>query len=379
MPILAGGSGMPRCFAITTSTPSVHLDGSGRGEVSFTVSNLLDRPVSARAAIEPEGQLQPHWLAMVEAPERTLARDGTERYAVKIVMPPGAPEGAYSFRLVVVNVDNPDEEFAIGPSVGFQYQRPVAPPRRESPRWLVFLAAGVLLLALGAITTGLLLRREEAGVGGAGSVPDVFLRFDGQDDHVDLGEPPALNFAGNVTVEAWIRPRATGGFLNILAHGFTASPPRELFFRIASGHYQAGSWDGRNHSVSFPIPPEDIGQWVHLAAVHDGAQWRLYRNGVEVASNADPVGKLRVSAPWAIGARGEGSERFFAGDIAQVRLWSVARTGEQIREGMRRAPREDAPGLAGSWPLSEGRGAIARDTSRNQAHGVLRGATWSPP
>ena len=107
---------------------------------------------------------------------------------------------------------------------------------------------------------------------------------------------------------------------------------------------------------------------------------RIYRNGKELVSNPDPVGAIPVEGPWAIGARGGGSERFFEGDLAEIRLWKVARTAEQIREDMRDGPKDDAPGLVASWPMSEGRGAIAGDRSRqSQAHGVLRGPTWSTP
>jgi hypothetical protein len=370
---------MPRSFAITTSAPSLQLDGSGQGEFTFTVSNTLGRRVHARAVLEPEGQLQRGWLSIAGEPERELAPDGTQSYGVKILAPPGVPEGSYSFRLIVVNVENPDEEFAIGPLVSFELRRPVAPPRKKPPIWIAFLAAGVLLITLGAITAGVLLRRDDSGVGGSGPAPTVSLGFNGQRAYVDLGQPPALDFTGNVTVEAWIRPRTTGGLHNILAHGYTESPPGELYFRILSGTYQVGSWNGLGHGASAPIPSEDTGQWVHLAGVYDGTHWRLYRNGQEVASTPDPVGVVPVNAPWAIGARGGGSERFFDGDIAEVRLWSVARSPEQIREDMRRDPKNDAEGLVGSWPLSEGRGAIAGDRSQSQAHGVLRGADWSKP
>lgn len=370
---------MPRSFAITASATSVQLDGSGQGEFTFTVSNTLGRPVRVRAVIEPEGQLQRGWLSIVGEPERELAPDGTQSFRVKIVAPPGMPEGLYSFHLIVVNIDNPDEEFAIGPSVGFELRRPVAPPRKKLPIWIAFLAAGVLLITLGAIATGVLLRRDHSGVGGSGHAPTVSLSFDGRSAYVDLGQPPALDFTGNVTVEAWIRPRTTGGLHNILAHGYTDSPPGELYFRILAGNYQVGSWNGMSHGASAPIPPEDAGQWVHLGGVYDGTHWRLYRNGQEVASTPDPVGVVPVNAPWAIGARGGGSERFFDGDIAEVRLWNVARTPEQIREDMRRDPKHDAPGLTGSWSLSEGRGSIAGDRSQSQAHGVLRGADWSKP
>jgi len=371
---------MPRSFAITTSTSSLPLNGSGQGEFTFTVSNALGRPVRIRAVIEPEGQLQRGWLALMGEPERELAPDGTQTFSVKVATPQGVPEGAYAFHLVVVDVANPDEAFTLGPSVAFQVRRPSVVPRKKFPPWIALLAAGVLLITVGAITAGIVLRDKTPGIGGSGPAPTVALSFNGQGAYVDLGDPPALDFTGNVTVEAWIRTRNTGGFHNILAHGYTLSPPGELFFRVFAGNYQVGSWNGMDHSVVAPIPPEDAGQWVHLAGVYDGAQWRLYRNGKELASRPDPVGALPVQGPWAIGARGGGSERFFDGDIAEMRLWKVARTPEQIQEDMRREPKDTAPGLVASWPMSEGRGSIAGDRSRqSQAHGVLRGPTWSTP
>ncbi|MFL5347798.1 MAG: LamG-like jellyroll fold domain-containing protein [Hyalangium sp.] len=367
---------MPRSFAITTSAPSVELNGSGQGEFTFTVSNALGRPVRVRAVIEPEGQLQRGWLALAGEPERDLAPDGTQSFTVKVSTPPGAPAGSQAFHLVVVNVANPDEEFAAGPSVSFQVRRPVVHAPKKFPMWIAFLTAGVLLIILGAVATGLALRHRE-GSGGAGSEPTVSLAFDGQGSFVDLGRPAELDFTGPVTIEAWVRAKTTGGFHNILSHGYTANPPGELVLRIFSGQYQVGSWDGMNHFAVAPIPAEDTGKWVHLAGVYDGARWRLYRNGQELASNPDPVGVLPVNAPWAIGARGGGGERVFDGDIAEVRLWKVARTPEQIREDMHREPKEDAEGLVGSWPLSEGQRTIAGDRSRSQAHGVLRDTSWN--
>jgi Concanavalin A-like lectin/glucanases superfamily len=368
---------MPRSFAITTSAPSVQLNGSGQGEFTFTVSNALGRPVRVRAVLEPEGSLQRGWLALGGEPERDLAPDGTQSFTVKVSTPPGTPEGASAFHLVVVNVANPDEEFAVGPSVSFQVRRPGVAPPKKFPLWIAALVAGVLLIALGAVGAGLLLRHKEPGTGGSGNTPTVSLSFKGQGTYIDLGQPPEFEFTGPVTVEAWIRPKTTGAFHDILAHGYTTDPPGEFFLRIFAGNYQVGSWDGMSHAASAPMPAEDAGHWVHLAGVYNGTQWILYRNGVELASTPDPVGVVTVKAPWAIGARGGGTERFFDGDIAEVRLWRVARSPDQVREDMRRDPKNDAQGLVGSWNLSEGRGSIAGDRSPSQAHGVLRGATWN--
>jgi len=367
---------MPRSFAITTSEPSLKLNPAGQGELTFTVSNTLGQPVRVRTVIEPEGQAPRDWFTLTGDAERDLAPDGTQSYSVKLAVPPGTPEGQHAFHLLVANVSNPDEQFAIGPSVAFQVQRAAPVARKPFPWWIVAVAAGVLLITAGAITVGKLLSDDGPGHGGSGSEPTVFLSFDGQRAYVDLGEPAALAFTGTVTMEAWIRPRSIDGFRNILAHGYTNNPPGELLLRIAGGQYQAGSWNGTSFVASAPIPPEDLGRWVHLAGVYDGTAWRLYRNGQELASVPSTTGVLPVNTGWAIGARGGTSERFFHGDIAQVHLWRVARTPAQIREDMHGPPEGDEQGLVASWSLGEGRGNLARDSSPAETHGVLRGPTW---
>lgn len=368
---------MTRSFAITTSTPSLKLDGSGKGEVTFTVSNALGRPVRGRASIEPEGGTRAEWLTLVGEAERDFAPDGTHQYSVRVAVPPGTPEAPYAFHLSQVNVANPDEEFAVGPSVGFQVARPLVPARKKAfPWWAVALGAGVCLIVLIAVLVGR--HHRNAGIGGSGSAdPHVSLRFNGAGSYVDIGNPRTLDFSGLITIEAWIRPEALDGFRNIVARGYTLSPPGELLLRINNGSYQFGAWNGTDFSTSVPVPPSDVGTWVHLAGVYDGSQWRLYRNGEQVASTPSNTGVFHIEAPWAIGARGGGTERFFLGDIRDVSIWDIARTQEEIRKDMKQVPRKDTPGLMSYWPLSEGQGVIVRDLTPNQNHALIRGATWN--
>jgi len=150
---------------------------------------------------------------------------------------------------------------------------------------------------------------------------DQVLQLDGAGDYVALGNPSELNITGEITLSAWIKPQATNGLRNIVAHGHAFSPNGEVFLRIANGNYQVGSWNGSNHFSSTPIPAEDVGVWVHLTGVYDGTDWRLYRNGVEVASAQDSVGAVTVNGDWAVGARGTGTQRFFQGQIDDVRIY----------------------------------------------------------
>lgn len=157
------------------------------------------------------------------------------------------------------------------------------------------------------------------------------LRFDGVNDAVLIGNPAQLNFGGAITIAAWIRPRAFfGDFRNIVAHGYTLGPDAEVFLRIHDADYEGGSFDGENHLTEDDRQGDDNNRWIHLAIVHDGAAWRLYRDGQEEAVTMDATGAVPVNEGWAIGARGNGGERFFEGDIDEVRIYDRALSADEV-------------------------------------------------
>ena len=154
--------------------------------------------------------------------------------------------------------------------------------------------------------------------------------FDGLDDFIQLGNPQALNLSGKVTIAAWIKPETITGLQNIVAHGYATAPNGEVFLRIVNGYYEAGSWDGNNHYITYPVPADDIGQWTHLASVYDGTTWRLYRNGIEVGRVNENIGSVSVHGQWAIGANGAGTIRFFQGNIDEVMIYDRALSAIEI-------------------------------------------------
>ena len=165
------------------------------------------------------------------------------------------------------------------------------------------------------------------GIGGTSA-----LQFNGLSDYVDLGNPAGLNFTGQITISAWIKPQAADGIRDIVAHGYANSPNGEVFLRINSGYYEVGSYTGTTYSILYPMPGGDLNgsAWVHLVGVFTGTAWRLYRNGTLLASANKSTGAVAVNANWAIGARGGGTERFFSGGIDDVAIWNTALTPAQI-------------------------------------------------
>lgn len=169
--------------------------------------------------------------------------------------------------------------------------------------------------------------------------------FDADNTYLEIRNPADLNFAGPITLEAWVQPAAsqTNPSANILSHGGNHDFTGEIFLRIENGNYEVGANGGK---ASFPVPAADQGSsaWVHLAGTWNAGQWTLYRNGTQVATGSDGNGALLVNnANWAIGARGRwkygagfpmnqdaGEARVFNGGITDVAIYNTALAASKI-------------------------------------------------
>lgn len=160
------------------------------------------------------------------------------------------------------------------------------------------------------------------------------LAFNGSDQLVDLGSPLDLDIAGQVTLAAWMRPLETDGYRNIIAHGFRVTPDRELSLRIHDGRYEFTAWTGVDHQAGAAMTPGDVESWHHVVGVYDGQSYRLYRDGVLIAEQADTFAPTRVDAPWAVGGRSATvpvDPRFFSGSIDEVRIYDRALSDDEVR------------------------------------------------
>jgi autotransporter-associated beta strand protein len=150
--------------------------------------------------------------------------------------------------------------------------------------------------------------------------------FNGTNQDVGIGNPAALNFAGQITLSAWIKPLSSSGVQNIIEHGDqSASGTSYVSLCLAGGSYEIVSNNGSGAQVaSSPIPAGDLNTWVHLAGVYNGTTWTLYRDGAQVAQTASAVGAVTVGSNWAIAASGPGTSQFFQGNIQDVSIYPRA-------------------------------------------------------
>ena len=180
------------------------------------------------------------------------------------------------------------------------------------------------------------------------------LPLDGVKQWASFNNPAGLNIAGQITLEAWVMPGTTQGTVSrIISHGpqtlsnFLSLGPdgattntTEVFLKIDGANYVAGSASVSNgigtntYSASFPIPSGDLGSssWIHLVGTYDGANWKLYRNGTLVATQASAVGALPVDiGDWAVGSTGNGWADAFNGTVDEVAIYNYALSASKIK------------------------------------------------
>jgi hypothetical protein len=107
-------------YAILARATTIPLDEGGHGVALFTVANQTGRSVRARASVSPFEPASIEWFAIEGTTERLMPPNASEEFAVRVSAPVGEETGPRSFRLDVSSVDRPDDEWAHGPTVGFE-------------------------------------------------------------------------------------------------------------------------------------------------------------------------------------------------------------------------------------------------------------------
>ncbi len=182
----------------------------------------------------------------------------------------------------------------------------------------------------------------------AGATTGATLTLDGDGSHLNVANDPALNPTGGITIEAWIRPTDVAGYPTIVGKSFGNSYWLGLTPGGRLRYYTRGGSSFRDGVRVIPL-----GAWTHVAVSFDGTTRRYYVDG-SLDYQATTPGSLPINAlPLAIGADSNGGYPF-QGNLAEVRIWSIARTQDEIRLDLARQLDQDEPGLVGAWNLDGG-------------------------
>jgi len=218
--------------------------------------------------------------------------------------------------------------------------------------------------------------------------------FDGADDRLFCGTSTNMIPATNqISIAAWVN---VNNVLSNVVFGRTAISNAEPYFfrvQIGAGIRLAIKTGGVVTQVSGG-PTLAIGRWYHIAGTWDGANVRLYTDGVLVAGPTAKTGTFDVNAATAaVGILDQGTIPF-GGLMDDLRVYSRALSASEIATlaGSRsRQPPED--GMFLYLPMDEypdgtavdGMKFVDRSTNRFTCTGddganntglIARGSTW---
>ena len=208
------------------------------------------------------------------------------------------------------------------------------------------------------------------------------LSFDGTNDEVIIPGNTDYQASEALTVEAWIKPNSWTDNEGILSYAKDQGPSKAGFGFV----YFATGWrfylKTTTNSIDYITMAElstPVGQWTHLAATYDGERVRVYRNGT-VLDSADAMGAIEwTGAPSdvRIGSfKKAGATGYFDGQIDEVRIWDIVRSGAQIKASKEITINNDETGLVGYWRMDAGSGTTATDSTASANHGTLSGPSW---
>jgi hypothetical protein len=197
------------------------------------------------------------------------------------------------------------------------------------------------------------------------------LSFDGTDDYVNTNYTTDLT---SFTVECWVKGDQAPGSTEVagVIH-------RQNNYEINWDHTGAEGRGaavihvgGQFHFASFGTLEANI--WYHLAATYNGEDFISYKNGELITTNSTPSGDptaenktLKIGAHASVPDDGG----YFGGDIDEVRIWSTARSQEDIQSTMYKVLAANEDNLVAYYKMSDGSGTTLTDNSSNTNNGAL--------
>lgn len=193
------------------------------------------------------------------------------------------------------------------------------------------------------------------------------LMFDGIDDSVAI--PNSEWESSAFSVELWAKAsQKQSNYAGLLS---SSNDPTET----ASCQIDAMGGFYRLYHSDIQVRIAKVNQeWQHLVVTYDGTAVQTYLNGEPQNSKAID-GMSAVFKDYVLG-RNRNGDKYFAGELSDVRIWDRALTADEIQEAMGYRLIGDEPGLVAYWPLDEGKGEAIADRTGNTQPGVMNGATW---
>ncbi len=216
------------------------------------------------------------------------------------------------------------------------------------------------------------------------------LHFDGVNDYVTAGTPDIISTGGGnngLTISAWIKATSFGQHDARIISKSIGVAEQDHYWMLSTFNsngiklrFRLKTLTTGTTTLIATSGDLSVGVWTHVAAVYDGSNMILYKDGVEVgrtaksgtiATNNGIAAMIGNNAPIS-------SSRPFDGLIEEVRLLSTGLTAQQLREEMHRTRSGNESHNVAYWRLNDGSGNTSTDNSGNGfIASLLNGTAWA--
>ncbi|MBL6962298.1 MAG: T9SS type A sorting domain-containing protein [Bacteroidetes bacterium] len=156
------------------------------------------------------------------------------------------------------------------------------------------------------------------------------LYFDGSNDYVNI---PSVSWSAigtnDFSIEAWIYPVVLTGSVRLVLCDNTED---NFQFNLSSGGSTLQMFINTTATSSNSLS-WNLNQWYHIAVTRNSGTISFYRDGIYIGGGSN-TGSIASSSSLNMGYRNYESDYPFNGMIDEVRIWSISRTAEEIRENM---------------------------------------------
>ena len=205
------------------------------------------------------------------------------------------------------------------------------------------------------------------------------LDFDGVNDLVGLGTQSFITASG-FSISTYLNLDDDSEHY-IFSTGYSNADSLLLYSAASSTTFGVSWYNGSSATLSTAVD-YTIGEWFHALITYDGTTLKIYKNGVEVVSEAFSIPTI-ASGPYEIGwaSPRAKSTAYLQGKVGGFKVFNTALTAAQVSDLYLNPEKIVPDGVADSalklWlPMMEGAGTTAYDGSGNGNHGTINGATW---
>ena len=213
-------------------------------------------------------------------------------------------------------------------------------------------------------------RQRQSQVNALASSGNV-VKFSNANGYVNINYDGSAVTTDHATFEVWLK--TTGSGQQMIFNGANVAP-----FVIIENDQILAYWAGASPDqgwLSADTRPITDGQWHHIAVVFNAGTIRFYKDGIATADSFTVSGPATANGQVNIGLAFAGAAGF-VGQLYGARIWSVARTAQQIQVGLSTTVVGNEPGLQLATAFDAATNAVTNQVGNGAGSIVGAAAKW---